>query len=362
MKETIRWGILGTGTIARQFAMGLKLIPEASLWAVASRTLSKAEAFAEEFGANCSYGNYADFVADSNIDVVYVATPHRYHKDHCILCLEANKPILCEKPFTSNAEEAEAVINLAREKGLFCMEAMWMRFIPIIKEVKRLVQEKYLGEVSLLQANLGYPFVIDEKSRIFDPALDASVLIDLGIYPISLAFFLLGSPTDVYSCNTICKTGIDDQDTILLKYPQCLVSLSCSYRTEASNDAVIAGTHGRIHIQQQLLNPQSMTWHQFSPRTSGMKLKPSRLRSLIKKIPGAKSLYNFMKSLKGDGPKTIKMPFLGTGIHYEIEEVVNCLKKGETESSIMPLDETLEVIKLIEQIRSRQDNKGVLDS
>ncbi len=350
MKETYRWGILGTGMIARQFAKELKLVPEASLWAVASRTASKAQAFAEEFGADCSYGNYSDFVADPNIDVIYVATPHKYHKEHCLLCLEANKPILCEKPFTSNAEEAEAVIRLAREKGLFCMEAMWMRFIPLIKEVKRLVQEKYLGEISLLQANLGYPFV-DGNSRMFDPALDASVAIDFGIYPISLAFYLLGTPTDFASYKTNSKTGIDDQGTVILKYPQSLAALSYSYRTEAANGAAIAGTNGRIDIQQTILNPQSMTWSQFSPQTPGVESKPSRLKAVAKRIPGAKSLYSVIKSIKGQGETKINLPFSGTGMHYEISEVVNCLKNGKTESSIMPLDETLEIIKLIEQIR-----------
>ena len=351
MKNTIRWGILGTGIIASQFARGLKLVPEASLWAVGSRTVAKAQAFAEEFGAECSYGNYADLVADPNIDVIYVATPHNYHKEHCILCLEANKPVLCEKPFTSNAEEAEAVIRVAREKGLFVMEAMWMRFIPLMKEVKRLVQEKYIGEVCLLQANLGYPFVVDENSRMFNSALDANVVIDLGIYPISLAFYLLGAPTDVYSYSTISKTGIDDQGTIILRYPQHLAALSCSYRTETSNDAVIAGTSGRIHIQQPLLNPQSMTLSQFSPQIPGTGLEPSRLKAFVKNIPGTKSLFNLIKSILGRSPKKLEIPFPGTGIHYEIEEVVSCLKKGKTESSIMPLDETLEIIKLIDQIR-----------
>ena len=352
MKDICRWGILGTGMIARQFAKELKLVPQASLRAVASRTASKAQAFAEEFGAECSYGDYSDFVADPNIDVIYVATPHKYHKEHCILCLEANKPILCEKPFTSNASEAAAVIQLAREKGLFCMEAMWMRFIPIIKEVKRLVQEQYLGEISLLQANLGYPFV-DGNSRMFDPALDASVTIDFGIYPISLAFYLLGAPTDFSSYYTTSKTGIDDQGTVILKYPRHLAALSYSYRTEAANGAAIAGTNGRIDIKPTILNPQSMTWSQFSPQTPGVESKNSRLKTIAKRIPGAKSLYSVIQSIKGQGAQQIKMPFSGVGMHYEISEVVNCLKNGKLESSIMPLDETLAIIKLIDQIRNR---------
>jgi predicted dehydrogenase len=351
MKNKIRWGILGTGTIAYQFARGLKLVPEAILYAVGSRTISKAEVFSKEFGADCFYGSYADLVAEPNIDVVYIATPHNYHKEHCILCLEANKPVLCEKPFTSNAEEAETVIRLAREKGLFCMEAMWMRFIPLMKEVRRLIQEKYIGEVCLLQASLGYPFVFDESHRMFDVALDANVVIDLGIYPISLAFYLLGTPTDVYSYSNTGKTGIDDQGTIILKYPQHLAALSCSYRTKASNDAVIAGTGGQIHIRQPLLNPHSMAISKFSPQIAETGSASSKLKAFAKDIPGANSLFNLIQSVLRPSSKTINMPFRGTGIQYEIEEVVNCLKQGELESSIMPLDESLEIIKLINKIR-----------
>jgi predicted dehydrogenase len=348
MKNKIRWGILGTGTIACQFARDLKLVPEASLYAVGSRTISKAEVFSKEFGADCFYGSYADLVADPNIDVVYIATPHTYH---CILCLEAKKPILCEKPFTSNAEEAETVIRLAREKGLFCMEAMWMRFFPLMKEVRRLIQEKYIGEICLLQASLGYPFVIDESNRMFDAALDANVVIDFGIYPISLAFYLLGAPTDVYSYSNTNKTGIDDQGTIILKYPQYLATLSCSYRTRASNDAVIAGTGGQIHIKQPLLNPHSMTLSKFSPQIVGT--GSSKLKAFVKDIPGANSLFNLIQPVLQPGTKTINMPFRGTGMQYEIAEVINCLKQGQLESSIMPLDESLEILKLIDKIRHR---------
>ena len=351
MKSRIRWGILGTGKVAHQFANALKLVPEANLSAVGSRTVAKAEAFAQKFGAANFYGSYADLVADDNLDIIYIATPHNYHQEHCILCLEADKSVLCEKPFTANAAEAEAVISLATAKNLFCMEAMWMRFIPIMKEVRRLIQEKYIGEICLFQGSLGYPFVVNPDSRMFNPALDANVVLDLGVYPISLAFYLFGAPLDVASYLNLGQTGIDDQGTIILRYPQHLAALSCSYRTEAGNDAVIAGTSGRIHIQQPLINPTSFSVSRFSPQISGTRTNSDRLKASLKDLPGAKFLFNSIKSLTGFGTKKIKMPFPGTGMHFQIEEVINCLQQGKIESPMMPLAETLEIMQLIDKIR-----------
>ena len=354
MKDRIRWGILGTGTVARKFARGLKLVPKADLWAVGSRTVARAQTFAKEFGACHFYGSYADLVADQNLDVIYVATPHNYHQEHCLLCLQANKAVLCEKPFTTNAEEANTVIQLAREKSLFCMEAMWMRFIPLMREVKRLVKEGEIGEVCILRADLGFPIAFDENSRCFNPSLAGGSLLDLGIYPISLAFYLLGSPTDVSSYTTIGRTGVDEQATIILRYPQHLAALSCSYRTKASNEAVIAGTRARIHVQRPLLNPQSMTLSQFSPQLPGTSIKANGLRAFAKSIPGVQPLYDLVKDLLGRNSQIVKIPFLGSGIHYEIEEVMRCLKDGTTESPIMPLDETLQIMKLIDKIHNQQ--------
>ena len=193
----IRWGIIGTGNIAKQFARGLRVLPDAELVAVGSRSQASADAFGEEFGVPRRHASYADLAADSDVDAVYVATPHGSHMDNSLLCLEGGKAVLCEKPFAVNAAQAERMVREARSRGLFLMEAMWTRYFPLMDRVRALISEGTLGEVRQVHADFGYRAEVDPDYWLFDLHQGGGALLDVGIYPVSLASMLLGAPESV---------------------------------------------------------------------------------------------------------------------------------------------------------------------
>ena len=217
--KTVRWGILGTGTVAGHFASALALVRDAELHAVASRSGDRARSFAKDFGVKRAYGAYEELVDDDRVDVVYVATPNTTHKQLVILALEHGKAVLCEKPFAMNAEEACSISDVARRSGRFCMEGMWMRFVPLMRELVTLVRRKTIGPLRLVTASVGYPCAFDATSRLFDPRLGGGVMLDLGIYALSFAFQFLGRPSGVVARAVVGASGVDEQASVLLGYP-----------------------------------------------------------------------------------------------------------------------------------------------
>jgi len=366
MSKIIRWGILGTGLIAREFAQGLRSVADTQLLAIGSRTLATAQECAHQLGVPRSYGSYEDLLKDADVDIVYVATPHSRHKQDCILCLEAGKAVLCEKPFTINAQEAREVITLARQKQLFCMEAMWMRFLPLIQKVKEMINSGVIGEVRMINADFGYKSAYNPESRFFNLQLGGGALLDRGIYPLSLAYHILSEPTDIVSQAGIGETGVDEQAAIILSYPQGqLAVLSTTLRGESSNQATIIGTRGKITIYPPFYRPHKISVKQLpeinAPATDykspGLKQK---VISSIKQNPTLKRLYLQVDSLFplfNNSGKTIFTPYDGNGYNYEAAEVVRCLQNGESESKIMPLDETLKIIETMDAIRSQWNLK-----
>ncbi|MBF2085711.1 Gfo/Idh/MocA family oxidoreductase [Thermoleptolyngbya sp. C42_A2020_037] len=363
--RTIRWGILGTGYISRAFAEGLRPLPGAQLVAIASRTLSSAQQFAREFGVAKAYGSYGELVQDAEVDVVYIGTPNSRHRDDCLLCLEAGKPVLCEKPFALNAREAGEVIEFARKQHLFCMEAMWMRFLPLVQRVRQMVQSGAIGEVCTLTAEFGYPAAFDPSSRLFNRELGGGALLDRGVYPLSLAYFLLGEPESVVSQAAIASTGVDEQSSYLLKYAGGqLAMLSANLRTYASNEAVITGTRGQIRIHAPFYKPHQLSVATFAAAGNGSSQasggnRPSSLKQTITSAVQDNSLLQrlylqfgdpFLKRLR-QPTKTILEPYAGNGYGYEAAEVMRCLRSGEIESRIMPLDETLAIQKTMDEMR-----------
>ena len=231
MTKKIRWGILGTGKIAVDFGLALQLVKDAELQAIASRNVKKAKQFAKNLGAARYFDNYDDLVADPNIDIVYIATPNALHKEHSLLALNAGKPVLCEKPFALTADEAQTVIDVARSKGLFCMEAMWIRFIPAMQAVKQCVTKGEIGDINLLIADMGYPASASSHRSLFNPQ-GGGVLLDRGIYLISLAYFLLGKPDGIVSQARLNAQGIDEQISILLNYKSgAQANLAATFKT-----------------------------------------------------------------------------------------------------------------------------------
>ena len=318
MMDKIKWGILGLGGIARQFARGLQVCPDAELVAVASRTQEGADRFGAEFGVARRYGSYADMAQAPDIDVIYIATPHPLHAANTILCLQAGKAVLCEKPFTMNAAQAQTVIDLARREQKFLMEAMWTRFLPVLVKVRDLLAAGAIGEPCMLQADFGFRVSFDPRGRLFAPELGGGALLDLGIYVVSLASMLFGTPDRTTGLTQLGESGVDEHSALILSYPGGqLANLAISLRTTTPQTATIMGTEGMIHIPAPWWKPTQL--HLIAP---------------------------------GNTAEIIDLPFEGNGYNYEAEEVMRCLRAGELESKTMPLDETLAIMQTLDRIRA----------
>lgn len=357
MSNKIRWGILGTGFIAKEFALGLATVPEAEIVAVASRSLKNAQAFAGQFKIPKAYDRYEDLVNDANVDVVYIATPNNRHKDDCILSLNAGKAVLCEKPFSLNAQEARQVIDLARDRKVFCMEAMWMRFMPLIQEVKNQVATGAIGEINLIVADFGYHRPFSPEDRLYSPELGGGALLDRGVYPLSLVFYLLGTPSDVVSKASLAPTGVDQHSGVILSYPQgALAILTASVAAQTSNEALIVGTKGQIRIHEPFYRPEKISLQVFPeaiPGGSSASGGSVTLKDKLKQNALVKGLYrNLSPLLKKEGDSR-SQPVEGNGYNYEAAEVIRCLKAGELESKIMPLDQTLAIMETLDRIRDQ---------
>lgn len=316
---TVRWGILGAGSIANSLAKGAQACPTATVVAVGSRDQSKADAFADKYGIPNRHDSYEKLVQDPEVDVVYVSTPHPFHKEHSLLALNAGKPVLCEKPFTINAAELEEVIRVAGEKGLFLMEAMWTRYFPVMAKVRELVKGGAIGEVRMLLADFGFRAGFNPESRLFDPALGGGALLDVGIYPISLSSMLFGEPDRISGLATMGETGVDEQSAMVLGHPGGALSvLSTAVRTNTPHTATILGTDGQISIPTNWWKPDRLTL-----------------------------------SRSGQPDEVIELPGDPAGFVYEVEEVGNCLRAGKLESDILPLDESLAIMRTMDTLRAQ---------
>jgi predicted dehydrogenase len=317
VSNPIHWGILGAGNIARSFATGLQVLPQARLVAIGSRSLEKANAFGEAFGIPHRYGSYQDLVADPEVDVIYVATPHPLHKEHSLLALEAGKAVLCEKPFTLNAQEAREVIACARRKRLFLMEAMWTRCLPLMDQVRQWLAAGVIGEPRMLTADFGFRAEVNPEGRLFNLALGGGSLLDIGVYTVALASMVFGGPpTRITGLAHLGETGVDEQAAFILGYGQGqLALLSSAIRTNTPQEARIDGTRGRIRIDS--------FWR--------------ATRATL--------------AVEGQEPQTVEKPFEGNGYHYEAAEVMRCLEEGQLESPLIPLEETVSILETLDEIR-----------
>jgi len=312
----IRWGILGTGNIARQFSEGLKALPDAQIAAVGSRSAAKAEDFGTQFNAPRRHGSYEALAADPEVDIIYVATPHSLHCENALLCLNHGKAVLCEKPFMINAAQAREVIAAARSRGIFLMEAMWSRFFPLIDRVQTLIAEGAIGDLVFLQADFGFRADFNPASRIFNPELGGGALLDVGVYPISLASLLFGTPDSVSGWAQLGQSGVDEAVGIVLGYGAGRAALiATTVRANTAQEALLTGTKGRLKIHAPWWRPSSMTLS------------------------------------VGGKDEVINVPFESNGYQYEAAEAMRCLREGKTESNRMPLDETLSILETMDTLR-----------
>jgi predicted dehydrogenase len=315
--DNVRWGILGTGGIAHQFAKGLRDTPGAEIRAVGSRTEDAAEEFAASFGIARHYGSYAGLAADPELDVVYVATPHPFHEANVALSLGAGKHVLCEKPMTVNAAQAERLVALASERDLFLMEGMWTRFFPLMERVRSLISSGTIGEPRLLDVDFGFRASFDPMQRLFNPDLGGGALLDVGVYCISLSSMIFGPPERVTGLAHLGKTGVDEQSAAILEHGDGRMStISIATRTATPQEAIISGTEGRIRIHPEWWRPDTLTLS-----------RPGRENEII------------------------TAPYTGNGFPHEAAAVMRCIRSGAHQSDVMPLSETLGIARTMDELR-----------
>ncbi|MGY0235713.1 Gfo/Idh/MocA family protein [Longispora urticae] len=317
MSSKIRWGILATGGIAATFTEDLLTLPDAEVVAVGSRSVESARAFADRYGIPRAHGTWADLAADPDVDIIYVATPHHAHREATALCLEAGKPVLCEKAFTLNEPDARYLVDLAGKRGLFLMEAMWMRCNPAILKLAELVADGAIGDVRTVQADFGLagPFPADGRMR--DPNLGGGALLDLGVYPIAFAQLLLGAPDSVAAHALLTPEGVDANTGMLFGYDSgANATLTCSITSDTAARAYVAGPGGRFELPPVFFRPDHFTLHR-----------------------------------EGAEPEEFRVPYHGNGMAHEAVEAMRCLREGLTESPLVPWRSTLDVMATMDEIR-----------
>jgi len=318
--KPIRWGILGTGHIARQFAGDLRHAAGANLVAVGSRSQASADEFGGKFGVANRHASYEALAADPNVDVVYVATPHPYHSANTLMCLDAGKAVLCEKPFAINENEVRGMITAAQDRKLFLMEAMWTYCFPAIRKVKELIESGAIGEPRMAMGAFGFRIDWDESTAVLNRELGGGALLDVGVYPISIAHLVFGGePETIQASAHIGTTGVDEQNGIVMTYPGGgMAMVASAVRTAMPEEIVIAGTEAQIHIPEPFYSPNRLV--------------------IVR---------------NGSRDEVLKCPYLGTGMQYEAEEVMNCLRARASESALVPHEGSLAVMRTLDRIRDQ---------
>ena len=318
MEKKIKWGILSTGHISNKFAIALALLPEAELVAVASRNLETAKQFAEKHNVPKAYANYEELANDPEIDVVYIGTPHTFHLENSVMCMRMGKAVLCEKALTINAAEAKEMVRVAREENVFLMEAMITRHVPLIKKVLKWIDDGRIGEVRMVKASRCARGEFPPGARQLNPDLGGGSLLDVGIYVLSFASMIYKKPPiEAVGLCHIGDLGSDEQGVAVLKYDKGeMADLSYALRTAASNEAYILGTEGYIKVFD------------------------------VFAVPTKASLF-----INRVEVETIEEPIIGNALNYEAEEVMRCLKAGLKESPLMPLDESVQIMEIMDHLR-----------
>ena len=311
-------GLLGAGSIAGVMAETLNRMDTATCYAVASRTLAKAQTFAQEFGCEKAYGSYEELVNDPNVDLVYIATPHSEHMAHARLCIEHGKPVLCEKAFTANTQQAQEVLTLAKEKGVFITEAIWTRYMPFLQTIREVLASGVIGRPVLLTANLGY--AISDVPRLQDPNLAGGALLDVGVYTLHFAFMLFGNAVeDISSYCTYTATGVDEQNSITLKFKNgALAVLNSSMLAVSDRKGIVQGTKGFLCVEN-INNFECLAVYDEESRKIAEYQRPQQI----------------------------------SGYEYEVEACRKALENGALECAEIPHEDTLFVMQIMDKLRAQ---------
>ncbi len=343
----VRWGILGTGGIAAELATALRLVPDAELAVVASRNLDRAKEFARAHHVERAVVGRDALAARLDVDVVYVATPNASHLGDVVALVEAGRAVVCEKPFATSGADARAIAAVARRRGVFCMEAMWMRFAPVMRDLHSLVTSGEIGEVRMVVAQLGMPF--GPGHRVLDVGPGGGVLLDLGVYPISFAMSVLGRPTTVLAHTVAGSSGVDEQVVVILEFSggrQAVLTMSARSRT--ANDATVLGSEGMIRVNEPLYCPESIT----VTRSRIIGSTPKRgTAGRLARVTNAALVRKVRSIVRRAKTKTVTRRLLGAGYAHEIIEVNRCLRAGERECASMSLDDSIAVAEVVDEIR-----------
>jgi predicted dehydrogenase len=318
--KIIRWGILGTGSIAHKFAADLQYAEDCILLAVGSRSQAGADEFAKQFSVKYVHSSYEELVQNSEVDVIYIATPHNLHYENTLLCLNNHKAVLCEKPFAINTRQAIEMINLAMEKKVFLMEALWTKFHPHYIKMQEMVQQGLLGEIKSVLANFGFKPTPPVNPRLFDPALGGGSIMDIGIYNIFLVLSILGKPDHIDAVMTPASTGVDEQCAILFRYNNgAMAQLFSTLSTNLATEADICGDTGRIRLTSRFYEPSS-TVEFYTARADEKQVIPVEKEA-------------------------------GFGYQYEARHVNECLRNELIESPVMPFTDTITLMETLDKIR-----------
>lgn len=308
--------ILGAGNIATSMATTLQPLKNVTCYAVASRDKKRAQIFADKYGFQKAYGSYSDMLNDEGVELVYIATPHSHHYDHIKMCLNHGKHVLCEKAFTANADQAEEVITLAREKNLLLTEAIWTRYMPMRNTIDQIIRSGIIGNPTSVSANLGYP--LEHVERMVNPELAGGALLDLGVYPLNFASMVFGN--DIVGVSAECikyKSGVDAQETIMLKYADGkMATLYATFLAQTDRRGLINGTNGFIEVEN-INNPESVKVYNLERRVVAEYIAPTQI----------------------------------TGYEYEVIAAIDAINEGRIECPEMPHSETLFMMKLMDSIR-----------
>ncbi len=312
----VQWGIVGCGNIANKFASDLKLVPNANIQAVASRNLDKAKIFADNVNAAHAYGSYEELFKDKNVTVVYIATPHNNHADLSIQAMKNGKHVLCEKPLGINETQVKAMVNMSKKNNVFLMEGLWSRFNPTIKKVKHLIQEGEIGDLHYLKADFAfYGLHKDKNGRLLNIDLAGGSLLDIGLYPVFLAYLFLGKPKKIMATSNFYSTGIEVQTSIIFHYKNAQAILYSGLNSTTETSAEFSGSKGSIKIPTRWHEAQSYILNSSEKTTS------------------------------------VSMPTKGNGFTYEIEEVQNCILENKIESKLWSHQNSIDLAYLLDTIR-----------
>ena len=325
MKQ-VKWGIVGTGNIATQFAQGLQQVEHAQIYAVASRSLANASAFAKKFDIPNCYGSYEEMAKDPALEIIYIGTPHTQHFDHVMLFLEAGFAVVCEKPLGVNAAQTEQMIKKAREKNVFFMEGMWTRFFPAFQQAQEWVRSGRIGQPKMIQAAFGYDDSAKKTQWRFQHDMAGGALLDVGIYPLALTFAMFGTDPVKMTTSAYLENGVDEYNTFTLEYADGRIAvLSDGIGIALINSVFIGGTEGSVRLGDGW-------WH------------PNHAEFVPQQNPGADG------SLKRE---VYDAPYTSSGFQYEASAVQRHYLAGRKEAPEMPLDETLKIARMLDAIRAQ---------